>query len=1398
MDFNYSELLAFDRASSVTLTKSKAARKLAAWANRLTSTDYPATWEVDLLNGAVETLSLATAYTVSGCTDSAFNGRYVYRTAESKFRMDSTHTMWRVAGVSWYMSDGVITYTAADNGLNTPPVAFTKTGGTATVAVSTSVKAWESASLVLQIGFTNAVATSYVLTYGTYQYSGSLVVEGFLTLTYGALTTRLNICDPEVRHGDDETKIEFNDIQRAAITDELDEYISSRLNRLENETIKGYGLDGVWRLTGTYKVDSDSPDKTNVILLYKRGYAQTLDFSEALLMSKEDWNTDAYNLTIKFPNIDPRYAESAKASVISALTDRVIANPVFGGVVYAGYWNSIRMITSETSSQAGATGNPEDSSNVIWFLTQHNNTDLYFNVQTAPDTIKGYFYKWEATETTLATLIEDTQFDMDGNIVTSGGKTLQEVIAGRVVQIRRTTRDPEDRLFDVEIEITWSEKFTLRDANETLAFHQDASRDVVIDQGFNIPDSLLSGYAAHYANLADNQQAVFRPERDKDNGTFSYTATITTRSCRNGYSETAGAWILYGSGAISTSQIAVPTAIDASGFVTWAQLKTQLSDFEVQASVRPDDDGTFSFNMQVVRPHSSTKTFGNSESFTLTASEAGTVFESVLSFTGICPSWITAGVKILIESSSTDADVSKILGIFSCNGALQQPEGFFQIGIIGVKPITFSGKSVVCTLTVDPEKASGITQKWVESAKSASTLPTDTTSSYDEVNGSWYEEVDFRYEIAGVDLYNWTKQTTRHQVLQRGYQPFSITNKPVKKHEVKTVSFQPMGRKTRGNWKREVVPWSDAWNGYVGGSSTPPTWLSLGYQAKYGDWQSWFVKASNSSSGSIVVGGVIVSTYSSEANYISNESVSSGGNIWRKKRSGQNLHNHPPTTITSDDFWEYRYYGSSDLNPVWSDSINYTYNQFIKVLVGDTYLIFSSKNIAVHDQTPSNASLYWEWVQASPVTGSTTGDDYGSYIGRSGTGSIRYSADHFGQKAIHAYFKTNEAGALGVPSYSSQTNLYGIGSFDRNLTSAYQAPANLQGYSFYDHEVVKLKTYRELQEYIPWNTLFEFSSSTPYAAGSVIYYPSTRLRYKAKASPNTPTSGTVPTDEDHWEVTTDNPTAWDSTYSSRFGNWKVEWVKASLVSGDNCGDYIGIYGSSSPTYKPPPNTDGLYFNYISNQSGALGVPSYSSQTNLYGIGSFDRNLSFSVSSAIYGWSVYSVALAFATVLNESGDPELEDGASVNYAPMPYEHPYFCQIGTRTRQWITSITERRYFVVNPAIISNNPIPVSRSALCSPDTSQQPVSPYDSNAETKHDTGRLGEFLWFVERTVIFYGEPEADTPEESSNPAELGKIRNFPVVDSNGYYMFYHSPVAVNSILGTSPTTGKYPRVKFLD
>jgi hypothetical protein len=63
--------------------------------------------------------------TVSDC-DPAFNGAYVYSLTALAWKKGTTHTLSKVATV-WTLTDGVTTYTAPDNGLNTPPSSFTGT-----------------------------------------------------------------------------------------------------------------------------------------------------------------------------------------------------------------------------------------------------------------------------------------------------------------------------------------------------------------------------------------------------------------------------------------------------------------------------------------------------------------------------------------------------------------------------------------------------------------------------------------------------------------------------------------------------------------------------------------------------------------------------------------------------------------------------------------------------------------------------------------------------------------------------------------------------------------------------------------------------------------------------------------------------------------------------------------------------------------------------------------------------------------------------------------------------------------------------------------------------------------------------------------------------------------------
>ena len=56
--------------------------------------------------------------TVSGCTEPAFNLDYTYVPSTAKWT-NGIRNIWK--DTLWYMSDGTTTYTAPDNGLNTPP-----------------------------------------------------------------------------------------------------------------------------------------------------------------------------------------------------------------------------------------------------------------------------------------------------------------------------------------------------------------------------------------------------------------------------------------------------------------------------------------------------------------------------------------------------------------------------------------------------------------------------------------------------------------------------------------------------------------------------------------------------------------------------------------------------------------------------------------------------------------------------------------------------------------------------------------------------------------------------------------------------------------------------------------------------------------------------------------------------------------------------------------------------------------------------------------------------------------------------------------------------------------------------------------------------------------------------
>jgi hypothetical protein len=88
--------------------------------------------------GATLDTSAYLTVNVTGATDAAFNGAYVWSATAAKWLKSTTHSLWK-NGTTWTLTDGVTTYTAANNGLNIPPTAFTLApSSTATVNPATT------------------------------------------------------------------------------------------------------------------------------------------------------------------------------------------------------------------------------------------------------------------------------------------------------------------------------------------------------------------------------------------------------------------------------------------------------------------------------------------------------------------------------------------------------------------------------------------------------------------------------------------------------------------------------------------------------------------------------------------------------------------------------------------------------------------------------------------------------------------------------------------------------------------------------------------------------------------------------------------------------------------------------------------------------------------------------------------------------------------------------------------------------------------------------------------------------------------------------------------------------------------------------------------------------------
>ena len=343
--------------------------------------------------------------------------------------------------------------------------------------------------------------------------------------------------------------------------------------------------EGVWRggrVMARLDVDPKTQDEQWFVYQeLRKGFVETLvpadgsapsvDWSEFYLLNDTGFHANHEMPVLRLSNVAP----SAARDLTAYLNQDSFADIVYRDGTLSGSWNRIRVKTEVQDDGSYA---------IDVFLTDTLNETLYYTFLESSKVRKGFLYRREATQASVDEVTGATWFDANGVKYTAAGTGRYRIggqdtlPAGWIVLNRSTRRDDGgDLLWDLDIEITWTDDYRLSAAVGFITYHKSAIADVVVDQGFGIPDSMLATISAEYANLGDDKQANFQFQRDKENGTFDFTASVTTRSCRQGYMETGSAWILYGSGAISTSSIEVPTDIHVSLSRTWAQLKTALA-----------------------------------------------------------------------------------------------------------------------------------------------------------------------------------------------------------------------------------------------------------------------------------------------------------------------------------------------------------------------------------------------------------------------------------------------------------------------------------------------------------------------------------------------------------------------------------------------------------------------------------------------------------------------------------------------------------------------------------------------------------------------------------------------------------------------------------------------------
>jgi len=306
------------------------------------------------------------------------------------------------------------------------------------------------------------------------------------------------------------------------------------------------------------------------------------------------------------------------------------------------------------------------------------------------------------------------------------------------------------------------------------------------------------------------------------------------------------------------------------------------------------------------------------------------------------------------------------------------------------------------------------------------------------------------------------------------------------------------------DWNNEWDAAGNANGGNYPTSTAPDNWISHGYQARYGDWRSYWSK------------GYLMGPDSLRTN-------GSGGLMCRGPVEA-NVMYQLGDVVYGDDL----------------DAAN----------SGAGFYVASSATAFI----PTDVTMTSVTGSAQPPTaGGTSNHGVGAVVLAGGnlytcifneTDLVFSHSAGLGYHCYYHYTNSNSAPGTkrGAMFWAEGGKASGITwtDFGEDLVSAKIAKSGVGKIPF-EQPDLRIPILQELQEELEWDADWEWNSIDVFSSGEVRFYLGSGLRYKAN---KTTTAGQAPNGAGSadWDVTTDNPTGW-SAYADSRGDWLSSWTK---------------------------------------------------------------------------------------------------------------------------------------------------------------------------------------------------------------------------------------------------------------